>query len=749
MQTVGNFGTPAELAEFPNFVGWKLTRRGDKDAKIPYNVVTGQRASTTNEADWHGLATVERAAASSAYTGVGFVFSKQDPFVGVDIDHCVNESTLEVLPWAWRIVQALNSYTEYSPSKRGLHVFVKADPWEGVNQVNCIPGAKVEMYHWGRFFTLTGDHVPGTPTEIHDRHKEFEQVYKELSGDSRAVEAAKKLENGQKFSKLWSGDWSDDYGSQSEADLALCNYLMYAAAGDLERVDRLFRYSGLFRDKWDEHRGAQTYGQRTLEAALKTYMQRQQSIASASDPHYTEMGNAQRLILNYGDELLFCSEMGRWLHWEKTHWVPDSNLVAIRLLQQTLKEMFEEALNDPDRTRRQDVVDHVIKSENYQRIKGSEMLARSMCMVRQQQLDVNPMLLNVANGTLNLETGELWPHERGNYITKVASVEYVPDAECPRWQAFLWRVLDGDQSLLGFVQKAVGYTLSGSTREQVLFFLYGLGANGKTTFLETLREVLGDYATQADSNTFMTRRDEGPRNDIARLVGRRMVVSTEVEEGRRMGEVVVKQLTGGDMVVARFLHQEFFEYRPNFKIWIAGNHKPSIMGTDEGIWRRLRLIPFNVTIPEEERDPELGSKLRGELPGILAWAVRGFQMWQDEGLKMPDSVRDATRDYRTEMDVILSFLDSNVEYGPDNKVKVGELYSSYEQWCVDSHERVTPKRQFEQKLKERGYETKAGSGNVKYWHGFRLSLEGETSAMVAQVNKAASMSFDDLYEKDV
>jgi putative DNA primase/helicase len=328
-------------------------------------------------------------------------------------------------------------------------------------------------------------------------------------------------------------------------------------------------------------------------------------------------------------------------------------------------------------------------------------------------LDADPWLFNVLNGTLDLRTGELQPHDRGDLITKLAPVTFDPDAECPQWDAFLQRITGGDENLIRFLQRAAGHTLTGDISEQCLFFLHGRGQNGKTTFIETLMTLLGDYAQKAPTQMLIAKPNAIP-NDIARLPGARFVVAAEVEEGRPMAESLVKDLTGGDTLVARFLHQEYFEFRPSHKLWIYGNHRPLIQGTDEGIWRRIHLIPFDVWIPPGERDTRLIEKLRAELSGILNWAVRGCLEWQEHRLGTPEAVHQATSEYRSEMDVLGRFIEERCITQPDAQGRADELYRAYCDWCQANGEDSKTGTAFGRRLKERGFDKRRDSNGVYY-----------------------------------
>ena len=271
------------------------------------------------------------------------------------------------------------------------------------------------------------------------------------------------------------------------------------------------------------------------------------------------------------------------------------------------------------------------------------------------------------------------------------------------WQGFLDRIFDGNENLIRFVQKAIGYALTGSTREQVVFFLYGTGRNGKSTLINTVQALLGDYAMHTPTTTLMSRKSEGVPNDVARLKGARFVSAVEAESGRRLSEPFIKQLSGGDVITARFMRAEWFEFRPQFKLFFATNHKPIIRGTDLAIWRRIRLIPFNVTIPEDEVDPDLGQKLLKELPGILNWAIEGCLVWQKEGLGLPAEVAEATEAYRNEMDVLGGFFDECCILNPLARVTKRDFYEAYVQWAERSRETVLSQRKIGMMMMERGF----------------------------------------------
>jgi putative DNA primase/helicase len=441
----------------------------------------------------------------------------------------------------------------------------------------------------------------------------------------------------------------------------------------------------------------------------------------------TDMGNAERLVDRHGTDLRFCAKLGGWFVWDGTRWLLDETGEVIRRAKETVRRIRMEAkqiqaLSEEQMNYKKELEKHARASESRHRISNMIELAKSELGIPLQvdQLDAQPWLLNVKNGTINLETGQLQEHRREDLISKLAPVEYNPDAQCPRWLAFLEQIMGGDTELIEFLQKAVGYTLTGDTREQVMFFLYGSGANGKSTFLDIIQEMMGDYAQQVPASLLMAKPSDGVPNDVARIRGARFVSTVETEDGRRMAESLVKQLTGGDKIVARFLRQEFFEFKPEAKVFLASNHKPIITGTDYAIWRRIHLIPFEVTIPPEKRNKQLPAKLRAEMPGILRWAVEGCLKWQREGLKPPAKVLAATEEYRTEMDALGQFIEECFVLSWDAKTAIPALYKAYTDWCEENGERPMKQRMLAKRLKDRGFQQEKTTGGKRVWIGIGL-----------------------------
>jgi putative DNA primase/helicase len=442
----------------------------------------------------------------------------------------------------------------------------------------------------------------------------------------------------------------------------------------------------------------------------------------------TDYGNAQRLVRRHGANLRYCYPFNAWLAWNGTHWSFDP-AVAERLAKDTVLAIYAEVGELVDAKDREALHHHAMLSEQAHRIAAMLSLARSEpgIAVWPDDLDRDAWLLNCANGTVDLRTGAMHPHRREDLITRRLAAEYRPGIDCPRWQAFLHRIMDGNTDLIGFVQRAVGYTLTGSTAERCMFILHGGGKNGKTVFLEGLRLLLGDgYTARTPTQTLLAKRGETIPNDLARLRGIRLVTASETGDGNRLDEALVKDITGGDRVVARFMRGEWFEFTPHFKIFLSTNYRPRISGTDDAIWDRLRLVPFVIRIPEDERRPmdQMLREFEAELPGILNWAIAGSLDWQRHGLGEPPEVRVATADYRDEMDTLGEFLSDCCVLNREARTSSRDLYDAYRQWATDSGERVMPQRRFSVWMENRGKQAgfaKVHTRDGKCWQGIALA----------------------------
>ncbi len=466
----------------------------------------------------------------------------------------------------------------------------------------------------------------------------------------------------------------------------------------------------------------------------------------------TDMGNARRLVNRLGEDVRYIPEFKKWLLWNSSRWLMDEDGRIMRGAKNTATSIYTEARDASD-AGDDDMADklasHASKTQCFNRLKAMLELAKTepSIPVRTSELDKDNYLLGVTNGVINLRTGALREPCQEDYITKQAHVAYETEAQAPLFIAFLQRIMGGNQALVDFIQRAIGYSLTGDTGEQCLFFLHGSGANGKSTLLNVIKELLGDYAMQCPAETLMVKQSGGgASNDIARLRGARFVATSETEDGRRFAESMIKQLTGGDVIAARFLFAEYFEFIPNFKIWLGANHKPVIRGDDHAIWRRIRLVPFTVTIPPEERDNNLLDKLRGEYPGILAWAVQGCIEWQTQGLNPPPEVIAATNEYKSEMDLIGMWIDECCITVPHATAKASALYGSYKRWVEDNGGHPLNSTKFGLKLGDRGF-SKVKSGTVVY-HGIGL-LDSSDSSDTFSESSLNTPIHEDTYPKTI
>jgi len=447
---------------------------------------------------------------------------------------------------------------------------------------------------------------------------------------------------------------------------------------------------------------------------------------SAKDYNTTDMGNAERFADKFGDSVRYCSKLGKegvWLIWDSARWQIDEKLKINQMAKQIVPDIYLDSQNAGIQADKIRLFKWALQTEGLATRNNMIKDARPSLAIAVDELDTHPWLINVINGTIDLRTGKLRPHAQADYLTKMLQIEYDDQAKCDAWMEFINTAQWDKQEMIDYLQKAVGYSLTGDTGEKCMFILHGPKDTGKSTFVETMQMLLGEYAIKIQTQTLMWRREKQQSNDIAILKGARFVHASEAEEHERLAEAQIKEMTGGDTITCRFLHAEFFQFQPEFKLWLSTNHKPKA-SNDEALWGRLKLIPFTYRITEDQKDRKLKAKLKTELPGILKWAIDGCLKWQAEGLKDPLAVSAATGNYRTQMDTIGHFIDECCDLGPDYTEMAGTLYGAYKVWCQDAGERIESKRAFGLKLLDRGLTNKqATSGPDKgkiNWHGIQL-----------------------------
>lgn len=753
---------PQELRSVPNWCCWQAVPdpgRPGKIKKIPINAKTGGQAQSNNPETWCNFNTAVSAA--EYFSGIGFMFTGSG-FFGVDIDGV--EGAIEDYRHGEtdnivaEFIFTLQSYAEFSQSGHGIHIICRGKlPAAGRRRKN------VEMYDSGRFFIMTGN-CASEFAEIANCTERIKPLHEKYIGsgtepttgiapaaplnlsESEIVRLAEDSKQGEAFHALYSGKWDAIYTSQSEADLGFCNMLAFWCRCDEQLMDKIFRSSGLMREKWDRKQSGTTYGKITLQKAIKgcskVYEPKSEYHIVIGQPAakppkekkmytFDDTGNAERLVDTFGDRIRYSYVNKAWLYYDGRKWCFDVTGAIHRMADEIIEQMRDDedyyVQNAPE-SMDTDVMEKAftshLKKSRANRAKTSMIAeAQHHVPITPDQLDTHRGLLCTPNGIVNLKTGELQNHDKNKFITKIANCEYTDKIDHPLWDSFLESTFGGDQDLIRYIQKAVGYSMTGSTQEQCAFFCYGTGRNGKSTFLETISDALGDYATNIQPETIMVKPGtSGPTSDIARLKGARFVSCSEPNEGVRLNEGLIKQLTGGDKVTASKKYENEFEFYPEFKLWMSTNHKPVIRGTDVGIWRRICLIPFTVCIPEDKVDKHLKFKLQRELPGILKWAVDGCLMWQREGLKQPAAVAAATAEYRSEMDVISAFIaDCCIVTNDPRRERAKDMFSAYAKWAKENNEFEMKSTKFGREMANRFEKTHDREGAA--YIGVRLNEE--------------------------
>lgn len=727
---------PAELKGLKQWVCWVGAD------KIPKNPYTGVNAKSNDPSTWSDFGTACDACEKYHFNGIGFMFA--NGYFGVDLDHCTDN-----VDFCDEFVETLQSYTEYSKSGSGIHIICKGELPEGSRR-----RGNVEMYSSGRYFICTGNIYNPTYTHIKDCTETIKILHSKYlpsdaprieprkitpvdMDDQEVIDKARNCKSGYLFNMLYQGNWQGVYSSQSEADLALCNQLAFWTQKNEVQMDRIFRSSGLMRKKWDEKRSGTTYGAITIGKACancldvyepKKYDDTELAFAlfgdgkvGADQPRkqydMTDTGNAHRMYDRFGHIIRYSYNRKKWYYWDGKSWRLDDSGEIKKLADMICDDIKKEAYQEQDEKTQVDLFKWASRTASS---RGKEAMIKECQHLHgipasPDDFDSYSEYINCQNGIVNLRTGELLPHDSNFLMSKICHAEYDVEGKKPKmWLKFLSDVTNGNKELQEYIQRSVGYSITGSNREQCAYFLYGMGNNGKSTFLDTLADLLGGYASNAQPETIMMRKwsDGGAMSDIARLKSARFVTSEEPTEGVRLNEGLLKQLTGGSKITCRFLYADEFEYTPEFKIWIATNHKPVIRGTDFGIWRRIKLIPFEVNIPEEKVDKNLKYKLRAEFPQILRWAVEGCKKWLKYGISEPECVQMAVKEYKHEMDLLAGFIDQCVviDYTCEEKMNASDLFKVYIQWAKDNNEfEMSSKKFFSEmgkKLPEKGRNAK-------------------------------------------
>ncbi len=754
---------PEELKELRQWCCFKLQPRGDKMTKIPIDANTGQLGKSNDESTWADFDTALSAIEKYNLDGLGFYFKA--PFFGIDIDNVKEEierykNDDHEDNIVSEFIELMCSYAEYSVSGNGIHIIAKGElPKGGRRKGN------VEMYDSGRFFVMTGkkassySHIAddsdyGKVKYLHNKYIANNEVSAPLPQrkqpgvvlpEDEIIRIAYNSRNGMRFKLFMEGGWEQFYTSQSEADMAFANDLAFWTNRDFQKMDNIFRKSSLYRDKWDGKRNGSTYGVDTLNKAIADctnvfsprerdeefnlyILEESTSQVERKFYSYDDTGNAQRFKDHFGEVVRYSYIRKNWYFYNGKIWVIDQEGKVKTLADQVIEKMKEEQVYVPPG---EDPLEMIKAQQKH--IKNSRSSRGKANMIKESEhllpiqpsaFDSDKHLFNVQNGFLDLKKGTLQEHSREKYFTKISNVEYTDKADCPLWMEFLETIFNGDKSLIEYLQRAVGYSLSGSTEEQMMFILYGNGRNGKSVFLDIISELFGNYSANIQPQTIMVKQQSNSANpDIAKLAGARLVTTTEPNEGVRLDEGLVKQLTGGDKVTARFLYEDEFEFIPQFKLWMATNHKPIIRGTDDGIWRRMAIVPFTVQIPEHKVDKRLTHKLRRELNAILHWAVEGYLKWSKYGLIEPQCIKDQRQEYRGEMDVVEAFIEECCFTDGKAKVQAKKLYQIYKDWANENSQYMMSSTKFGREMGKKFNKLK--TDGLIYYAGIGLKEEFE------------------------
>jgi putative DNA primase/helicase len=681
------------LTELPRWVVWRyeVKEGSDKPTKVPYQALRpNEKAATTKPETWashaEAVAALERSRTNSRpFDGIGFSVTGSK-IAAFDVDNCRDKNTGVIHDKVWELIRRCGTYAEITPSGTGLRIIghYADDPKQGKKAP--MPGANgvsIEVYPAsGRYITVTGDHLDGAPDALADITDMINEVIAQLNAtpppppSSPRSDTRSSLPNS--MASLLSVIGSGAYPSRSELLYAFINAALRAGVTDEAIVAACLNDAhggcGIF-----EHcreNGGEAYVRRQINHALEENL--------CNDERLTELGNARRLVKHHGEDLRFVHAWRSWMIWHDGHWRRDEDGGIVRLAKATVEAMLQEAMGINDQDRRTAMLKHAIHSQKATQLRNMVSLAESEpeVVLAAEKWDADPLLLGVMNGVVDLRTCTFRESKKEDHVTKLGGVSFEAQARCPNWDAFLVKIFNNDQEFIKYVQRAVGYMLTGKTVEEVMFILWGDGVNGKSTFRETIFAMLGDYAIGADVSLLITNyRQGGATPDLARLHGRRLVTVNETEEKDQLNESRVKFITSNDVITARGLYEGFFDFMPSHKTVLTTNHKPIVKGTDEGIWRRIHLWPFIVIIPKREKDRDFRvKKLMPELGGILNWALDGLKEYHRIGLEPPPSVVAATNEYREDMDIIGRWLDERCVLDLNARVKSTALYADFKEW---------------------------------------------------------------------
>lgn len=736
---------PKELKEEGLFCLYKMEQRKGKTTKVPYQV-NGCRADPSNRKCFTDFETVKATQQKGGYAGLSIgVF---EPYAMIDIDHCVENGKLSSM--AQEIVELMDSYTEYSPSGTGIHIIAKINKFKFDATQYYINNRKLglEVYVAGttnKYLTITGNVICDKAPQYRDA--ELAQLvtgYMKRStvenknevvapgsflSDESVIQKIMASKQADKFKPLWEGEIPEGK-SHSEADMTLVQMLAFWCGGDAEQIDRLFRQSGLMRNKWDEMRGSDTYGAITIKNAVRNAKEFYhplgigladvdfndllillKELKPESNGRYKggDLGSGRLFADVFRDIARYVPERKKWYVYDGIRWIPDVGALKVMELSKDLADaltMYATTIkNEAVRTYFMDVC------KRWQQRKQRETYlkeAQSVYPVSMEKFDANRYLFNCKNGTMNLKTHEFREHRAEDYITKLAPVNYVPDAKNIRFETFIDEITSGDKEKAKFLQKALGYSVSGDTRYECMFLLYGeTTRNGKGTLMESVLSVMGDYGRAVRPETIAVKSNnssQNPTEDIARLAGIRFANISEPSRGLLLNAAQVKSMTGNDTLNARFLHENSFDFKPQFKLYVNTNYLPVINDMTLFSSGRVIIVPFDRHFEEWEQDRTLKAEFAKDeaQSAILNWLMEGYYLLRKEGLKQPQSVIEATATYYHESDKVQQFAEDKLCEDTSAEVRTSVVYDRYKQWCVENGCYAENSRNFNQELRKFG-----------------------------------------------
>lgn len=714
---------PQTLKDLGEFCCWKYEVKDGRKTKVPYNPVNGYGARTNDPSTFVPFDTAVNA---PSYDGIGIRVS--GAFVGIDLDHCMDDGNL--LPWAKEITDRFaDTYIEVSPSGEGARIFCLLPSDLNYNtETYYIKKGGIEVYipgYTNRFLTVTGNALTQADvTETEEALMWLLETYmrrpnpttpaavvcgKSYLSDDSVIAKASTAVNGEKFLKLWNGDISD-YGSHSEADAALISILAFWCSGNTEQIDRLFRSSALMREKWDKCRGADTYGNITIAKVVSKMTDFYKPIIKPSaaedfgvdrlkelDPMdsakypWNDIGAGHIFADFFQDRLRYVPERKMWFYYEDGIWNKDTgNLRAMKYCMELANLMYSFALEIKDEDKRKSYMKYAAKWQNHSNRVNILKDAQVHHPIHYGDFNADIYAFNCKNGTLHIDTGEFTEHRSTDLLTKISPVTYDPTAHSERFSTYIDEIMSGDAERAKFLQKILGYGLTGDTRHECMTILYGATTrNGKGTLCESVLKVLGEYGCTSRAETIAMKNytnSSQPSEDVARLVGVRFVNISEPTKGMVLDAAKIKAMTGNDTLNARYLHENSFDFQPQFKIYVNTNYLPVVNDMTLFTSDRVIIIPFERHFDEQTRDTSLKQKFAEPdvQSAILNWLLEGYRMLRKEGLRLPKSVKDATERYQHDSDKMVLFFEDNLVADDTAEELTSVVYARYKGWCQEN-----------------------------------------------------------------